>query len=380
MRVPLKIILSACLSMFIGGVSHGQSFSNELFIGKDDFVEKIAEDNAFRFQYLVSYFIKDSLVKTEGELKGLYYYPASAIKLPIAMLVMERMNELGLKLDDRLIIDQEVHCGNTTYIRNSQNTVLTFDKMLQELIVVSDNDHYNAFYHFLTPHYINEKLREKGYSDVKLYRAFTGCSKEENLITNGWRVLRNDSLVAKGNKQEFPIDEFQSLYTYDPDKLIGDQHEKNNTIVKGPYDFNYNIEFPLEQLHKVSIDLHMKKSSWNLSDEQRSLLFNWMEQFPKECISLGVDKRIKMEDYVYKYIYSDIKNVRTASKIGLSYGFTTETSIFHCNEATVIVTSSLYTNANKIVNDGVYEYESIARPFLCRFGQLVLDEIGECNE
>lgn len=380
MLVSIKNITKIILLTLIGGNAFTQDFSENFYLGKDEFVDKIAQNEEYRFQYTISYFKSDTLISTDTGINGLYYYPASSIKLPIAMLVIEKMNELGLEMDDRLIIDPGSNCGNRAYINNSQKAVLTFRKMLQELIVVSDNDHYNAFYHFLSPHYIHERMKDKGFSGVKIFRAFTGCSKEENLFTNSWKVLRGDSLVAIGKKEEFPLDEFLSLYTYDSKKLIGDRHEKDNIIVKGPYDFNYNIEFPLEELHKVTIDLYSRASSWSVNELQRTLLLEWMEQFPKECSSLGYDKRLKMDDHVFKYIFSDIDQSRTSSKIGLSYGFTTETSIFYCGKTTVVVTASIYTNSNKIVNDGEYEYESIARPFLCRFGRLILEQIGECNE
>lgn len=380
MQASLKNIISFFILTTFNGLVWGQDFSKNFFLGKDELVDKVIQNDEYRFQYLITYLRDDSLVKTEGEISGNYFYPASSIKLPIAILVFEKMNELGIQLDDRLVIESEIMCGNTAYIRNSQKNELTFRKMLQQLIVVSDNDHYNAFYHFLSPHYINEKLSEKGYKDIKIYRAFTGCTKEENLITNGWRVLRSDSVVRSGEKMVFPLEAFEANYTYDENKLIGDKHEKDNSILKGPYDFNYNIEVPLDQLHLITLDLYKKSSNWSLNPTQQELLLTWMKEFPKECTSLVYDKRSRLDDHVYKYLFSDIENERAFSKIGLSYGFTTETAIFKCGIKTIVITSSIYTNANKIVNDGDYEYEAIARPFLCRFGNLVLEQVGECNK
>ena len=34
---------------------------------------------------------------------------------------------------------------------------------------------------------------------------------------------------------------------------------------------------------------------------------------------------------------------------------------------------SIYVNENKTLNDNIYEYESIARPFLSKLGNLILE-------
>jgi hypothetical protein len=36
----------------------------------------------------------------------------------------------------------------------------------------------------------------------------------------------------------------------------------------------------------------------------------------------------------------------------------------------------MYTNENDVVNDGVYEYEEMARPFLARLGSLIREYYG----
>lgn len=83
---------------------------------------------------------------------------------------------------------------------------------------------------------------------------------------------------------------------------------------------------------------------------------------------------------MYKYLVHGDENskydsVITYSKLGLSYGFVTETAYVHdpATNRHYVLTLNLYVNSNDTVNDGKYEYEELARPFLARFGQLLLE-------
>ncbi|MEN8792886.1 MAG: hypothetical protein ABF294_00345, partial [Flavobacteriales bacterium] len=74
------------------------------------------------------------------------------------------------------------------------------------------------------------------------------------------------------------------------------------------------------------------------------------------------DNYHKFSDLGYSIIPKDIL---IYSKIGISYGFVTESSFFEVIENGVKfgLTYSIYVNKNNIINDSYYEYEKTARLF-----------------
>jgi len=100
-----------------------------------------------------------------------YFYPASTVKMPIAFLAMEFINNLRDSLKDERIdmhsairIDslrdrQSVVIGDTTS-RNGQASVAHY---IKKIFTVSDNDAYNRLFELMGRDYINDRLADKGY-------------------------------------------------------------------------------------------------------------------------------------------------------------------------------------------------------------------------
>ena len=65
---------------------------------------------------------------------------------------------------------------------------------------------------------------------------------------------------------------------------------------------------------------------------------------------------------------------RTFSKIAYSYGFTTETAYIPIDkDHGVLLSMTIYTNENGILNDGKYEYTEIARPVFSRISNILCE-------
>ena len=120
---------------------------------------------------------------------------------------------------------------------------------------------------------------------------------------------------------------------------------------------------------------------WKISAKERSFLLKSLGFYPKELKLKPYNDTTQYPDNLLKYIaVGDQKNntennVRTFSKIGISYGFITETAYVVDFEKKIdfFISASIYVNENKIINDNIYEYESIARPFLSRLGNLIIE-------
>lgn len=353
--------------------------------GKDALIDSVLiHANLYHLQMVYSPVKKqgDSISFSTIELlTGDYFYPASTVKLPAALLTLEKLNRLGLSLDDVLKINSDNHCGNEEYIELSQKNELSFREMINELIVVSNNAYYNSLYQFLTPEEINSSLEAKGFNKVKIYKSFSGCDIAGHLKCNSLNVKRGEEIVYQQQSCVLDINQFTRNYSYSEDKLFGAKHEYQGIIVDGPYDFNYNLEIPLEALHEMLIRLiypenFPKNLRWKIKEEDRLFLIKALGMVPRELEGKEFKDPKKYPDNIYKYILvgEGLSAVNTVSKIGLSYGFSTEVAyVERADGSGYFLSISLYTNANHIVNDGKYEYEQIARPFMARVGKLLLD-------
>lgn len=355
----------------------------EILKGKDALVDDVlAQSEKYRLQFVCTVVDGEqkNKMQTDRLLTGAYFYPASTVKLPIAFLTLEKLNRLGFSLDDRLVLNPDVQCGNTAYIQNTQPDGLTFRQMLEEMLVMSNNEHYSTLFHFLAPGEMFQRLSELGYSGVHIFRAFNGCELEAHLKTNSWKVIQDGKVVYTQDALVKPLDWLANMYHYDPTKLIGDQHEYRDEIRSGPFDFNYHLELPLEQLHQMMLRLMQpglfpESMRWQLEPEQRKQIIDWMESFPSECCHGEFTNERKYPNSYNKFFLigeSNASEPRTISKIGLSYGFVTEVVYVPCTaNRSLLFTVSMYVNENRIVNDGKYEYDEVAKPFLARAGKIL---------
>lgn len=371
----------------------GQSNSNdqlmEFLKGKDPLVDRVLNQREqFRFQFIFTQVNKQNEstnLETFDYSTDDYFYPASVVKLPTALLTLEALNNKGVSRNAILKIQQDQYCGNMTYIERTKARNLSFEKMLRELIVVSDNHYYNALYHFLTPKRINSQLKQHGLLHTKIYRSFTGCELPKSLFCNSFKVYEPaGTLQFSQNSSQLPFDEFSNQYKYDSTKLLGAKHEYRRKIVSGPFDFNYNLEYPLNDIHGSMLRLCFPEQfssteRWNIRAEDREFLLESMRQVPKNLGGKFSDQK-KYPDNLYKYVvhgvqHPDYRNIISTSKIGISYGFVTETAHIKDPQSgkEYVLTASIYVNANDTVNDGDYEYDEIARPFLAKLGQLLLE-------
>jgi hypothetical protein len=181
------------------------------------------------------------------------------------------------------------------------------------------------------------------------------------------------------------LTELPSDYRYTASKLIGSKHEYRGKIVNGPYDFNYALDYSLCDIHATSLRLffpefYPKNEQWQIREEDRQLLLKSMEEVPRDLGEKAFQDAKAYPDNLYKYLVHGDGNpiydsIITRGKIGISFGFVTETAhvIDTVSNKQYVISASIYVNANDTVNDGIYEYDQVARPFFARLGQLLLE-------
>lgn len=377
----LAIILSSqvCAQEFLSKERLSEALKS------DSVLSSFLSDSTYRIQFKFTE-IKDGL---KGETfafgREQYFYPASSIKLPIAWLCLKKLKELNISVDSYLKVSDIWFCPSATYISKLEREKPTFKELIAEMLIVSDNEAYSALYHFLTPEYIHKNLNEIGLVHTRIPKSFTGCYRYENCVNPCTILNANNEVIFQSESTCWDMD-IDSLFQdgESPERKIGKFHESNKVVVNGPYNFNYNFVFPIEEAQNFLLMLVTDSENpvFMMDSDARDFLLDCLSSPPSTLKNVKYhDTKIYTNSY-YKYLYSpewttDTVNYVLHSKIGLSHGFTTE--LAHVlkvgTRSGFVLSVSIYTNKNQTVNDGIYEYESEARVFIKRLGEVLVREV-----
>ena len=101
-----------------------------------------------------------------------YFYPASTVKLPIALFALEKLNENKI-----LSID-------TPFMLEDDTLKTTFKNELEKVFILSDNQANNRFFEFIGQDYIIKNLKPK---DFLIQQYFTDFQLQipQNLRVKG---------------------------------------------------------------------------------------------------------------------------------------------------------------------------------------------------
>ncbi len=118
-----------------------------------------------------------------------YFYPASTVKLPVAILALQKLNELNIAgLDKNTMMITGTDGDDQTGVNNDPSTSNgspSIAHYIKKILLVSDNDAFNRLYEFLGQVYINNSLHKMGYADAQIiHRLSISLSEEQNRHTN----------------------------------------------------------------------------------------------------------------------------------------------------------------------------------------------------
>lgn len=316
-----------------------------------------------------------------------YYYPASTVKMPVALLALEKIRELGIAgLTPTCAMLTGTATAAQTAVLNDPNTpdgVPTLAGYIKKIFLVSDNDAFNRLYEFLGQERINNQLAAKGYPSANIYhRLSLTLSDAENRFTNP--VQFSDSL---GN----------SLYTQPPvtSKLtytsrkdaVGIGYINGTQLVNQPLDFSRKNRFGLEDMTKVLRAILFPESlpaaeRFNISTEDYRFVWKYMSQLPGESSSPAYPDPDYWPTYV-KFLYygsdpkavPDTRRIRIFNKVGDAYGFLTDVAYIVDFESGIefMLSATIYCNEDGVLNDDKYDYDTIGFPFMKNLGQVIYD-------
>ena len=314
-----------------------------------------------------------------------YFYPASTVKLPTALLALQKLNELGKTgiTKNTTMITEAAYSGQvTTY--NDPQTIdgrPTVESYIKRIFLVSDNEAFNRLYEFLGPQYINEQLHSKGYASAQIiHRLNIFLSEDENRHTNPVKFLSSDNSIL----YEQPLMYNQTSYPARTDSL-GEAYYNTTNLVPAPMNFSKKNRLALEDLHKIlrSVifpDNAPVQEKFNLTKSDYEFLYKYLSQFPSESAYPAYDSAEFYDAYGKFLLYGNNKkalpkNMRIFNKIGDAYGQMIDVAYITDFDKHIefFLSAEIYCNTNGIINDDTYDYDTIGYPFMKNLGQVIYD-------
>lgn len=366
-------LLFICCFILVSCTAEQQNpnFLETALASKDISIKRVM-DSIEKYQVQIRYTQidrrNDSVLFTDYDFQvsdSVYFYPASTVKFPTAVLAMEKINQT-----DTLTI-------HTKYYIEGDTIESTVADDVNEIFAVSDNLANNRLIEFLGFETINQSLKNKGIAPVRLSHRLGFHS--EDLRTKPIIIYLNDSTT--GITQPILNKTPKPLALFEIEK--GKGYYENDEYINEPFSFKQKNYYPLSAQHNLLKRIIFPENfnlneQFHLNKEQRDHLLNAMHTVPKE---MGYDKKEYYDSYCKFFLFGDSKDdipehIKIYNKVGFAYGTLTDCAYIKDtkNNIDFLLTATILVNKDGIFNDDVYEYDEIGIPFLAQLGREIYQQ------
>ncbi|MEO6539198.1 MAG: serine hydrolase [Ferruginibacter sp.] len=313
-----------------------------------------------------------------------YYYPASTVKFPTALLALQKLNELratGISRNSTMIT--EAAFSGQTAVYNDPNTPdgrPSITQYIKKILLVSDNDAFNRVYEFLGQEYLNNELHKKGYSDAQiLHRLDIFLTEDENRHTNPLSFYDSSNHLVYAQPMQFNTRQYERRTD-----SIGTAHYSKGILQNMPMNFSKKNRLSLGDLNTILTSVifpqNVKPSQrFNITEDDRQFVLKYMSSFPGESDYPSYDS--SYNDAWCKFIlYGSAPgklpgNIRIFNKVGDAYGQMIDAAYVVDYEKKIefMVSAAVYCNTDEIMNDDKYDYNTIGYPFMKNLGRALYD-------
>jgi hypothetical protein len=296
-----------------------------------------------------------------------YFYPASTVKLPIAILALEEIN----KIPDVTL--------NTKFYIEGDTLETTVAKEITKILSVSDNDAYNRLFEFLGQDTINLTLKKKGIKNVRISHRLA-IEDADNITTKPIIIYINDSTTRIREKR---INAAIKPLVLNKIKKGNGYLNEDGKLLEEAFDFNRKNYYPIDAQHNVLKRIifpekFTEEEQFNITSTQRDFILNAMHSLPRET---GYNKTEYYDSYVKFFMFGDDKkpipeHLEIYNKVGYAYGTLTDCAYIKDSTNTIefLLTATILVNNNEIFNDNTYEYDTIGIPFLAELGRQLYNQ------
>jgi hypothetical protein len=312
-----------------------------------------------------------------------YFYPASTVKFPAAVLALQKLNALHIKgLDRNTTMITEAEYSGQTRVYNDPSSAdgrPTIAHYIKKILLVSDNDAFNRLYEFLGQEYLNNSLAKMGYDQTQiLHRLSIALNEEQNRYTNPVCFADTSGQII----YQQPL--MRSNLPYQKrNNLLGTGYYSGNQLVQQPFDFSIKNRLALTDLHSIvqSVlfpDAIPKKQRFQLKADDYQFLYKYMSMYPKESAYPSYDSTYN--DAYVKFLLYGAKDpvnptIRIFNKVGDAYGFLIDAAYIADfeNKIEFLLSAVIHCNPDGIYNDDKYEYEQVGFPFMKHLGEVIYE-------
>lgn len=353
------------------------------------FAKWLADADALKLQILVTVVDPAASEWTRHELRvdAEYFYPASAIKLMLAVAALRTLNEAAAEPVDLTSLIRRCEPGrpgceppredaeekDAAEDDKRKHRRLRVGQEIRKMLSFSDNDSYNRLWDIVGHREANEALAALGFSSVRFHHRMNAPA-ERSLRTMRTVVLRpgDKALIFKGRNSDYkpPPTPAKQLN-------VGTAHNNRGKLVEEPMSFAEKNNASLHDLQRMLLSVlfpsRPEAAALELPEAQRELLIEAMtERFESDKHAA---EHHPLTPGVLEVLPKD--KVRYVGKSGRAYGFHLENAYIEHRDSkrALFVTVTVYANPNGVLNDDDYGYDETTRPLLAAVGKALAEAL-----
>ncbi|MGH8109769.1 MAG: serine hydrolase [Arenimonas sp.] len=307
-----------------------------------------------------------------------WFFPASTIKLPIALLACEEVARVGGNLESAIMLRQSPETGIWA---DAEPLSESLRRSLCRTFTVSDNIPYNRFYELLGPDKIHARLKALGCPNTRAITRLGSRDTEANRRTGSVQIIDVDGKPLAGiaprvaKKRGFPFGK-----ALKGEGFVGD----DGVLIPGEHDFSFGNFMPLADLHQMLVaficpQAVLASQRWKIPGEWREDILKEMGRFPRESTEPVYPAPEYYDAYAKFFVLGGNKQdapegFRSYGKTGEAYGYLSDSSylVDQGTGSECFLSTVIHCNPDGIYNDDKYDYEEIGLPFLAALGKSVL--------
>ncbi|MBL7825832.1 MAG: serine hydrolase [Saprospiraceae bacterium] len=316
-----------------------------------------------------------------------YFYPASMVKMPLALLALEKINNLQkqfprLNRETPYMLDS-LRPFQQRYVKDpgAPNGKPSIAHDVRQIFAVSDNLAYNHLFEFLGRDYINQTLREKGYLNTGIVHRFNYPGRDNRYSSPITFYESSTGIYQQGERFEEKVWQNPQQHTQ---KGKGFYNSADSLILL-PFDMSKKNWFALSDMDRMLKAVLFPEAipaqqRFNLSTDDYQFLRHYMGIFPRECDYPKYDTTEYYDGYVKFFLFGDGKEprdgtVRVYNKVGFAYGTATDVAYItdEKNNVEFMLSATILCNSDGIFNDDRYDYDMVGFPFLAKLGRAMLE-------
>jgi hypothetical protein len=309
-----------------------------------------------------------------------YFWPASMVKLPMAAFALERARSLGahgVNRDTPLFLEDGPACRMP-----DPDAGDSIARSVLRSLIVSENPAYSRLFDVVGAAQAGQRLAAMGHADARIVARFVPCTREENRSLSGLHFRAADGrtllrIPARLDAEQAPLSNVDATVAA---AFLDDAGQ----LLPAPTDFSTRNFLPLEVAHRLLMAVMFPAAMpaherFDLSIKDLMLMRAALSTRPAQSIDPIYDVESHPDSHVRLFGWGAGRRtlppgMTSYSKIGEAFGYLSECAYIVDRDRGIefMVSGVGYFNADGVLNDDRYEYETVGYPFFERVGQVLL--------